>query len=279
MGVLKSKLFVATDPATADKLESCATGKPNEWSSHFAVNANTKGEHVRLVQKALKQVQAQEPGLGIPEFKIDGNYSPQFAKAVKVYKDKRGIKNYAGKIDDIVGIKTLRSLDKDVDSGELPVPPPPPEPLFQRERRTTKRVFERFERSGGGPAPNGSEDGKDILKGIQEFFNSFNDPEAALGEENKHHRRDEMFDWTFRVNLIEVKQDITITQTATFGDPMTETDIRTEYVYKYGPPNGTVVMNTKRHVNSSGFIIDRHEVETKSRDEANKKILWTPPKP
>lgn len=276
MSVLKSKLFILTDPSTSDKLEACATGQPNEWSTHFAVNANANGEHIRLVQKALKRVRSAEPSLGLPEITVDGKYSQNFANAVKIYKKGRGIKNVAGKIDDIVGIKTLRRLDEDVDDGIPPNPNPAPDPPF-RESRITKRVFVRVERSGGGRG--GPEDEKDLLKGVQEFFNSFNDPEAAFGEEKAHERKVEIFEESFRVNLIEQRQDIKVTQSMTLGDPITLTIIKTEFVYKYGPGNPTVVMDIRRHVEHSGMVIDRHEVETKSREEANKKILWTPPKP
>lgn len=127
MGTLSSRLFVEGDPATVKKLEDCATGRPTEVISHFSQTANRNGEHVRRVQLALKQVQDRNPELAIPSFDVNGVYDAKFAKAIAVYKERRGIKNYANRIDDIVGIKTIRSLDKDVNR-PVPTPPPPPSP-------------------------------------------------------------------------------------------------------------------------------------------------------
>ena len=124
MGVLRSKLFTEGDAGTVKKLEDCATGRPNEVLSHFA--RGQKGEHIRKVQQALQNVQRSRPELGIPAFDVDGVYSPQFAKAIAVYKAKKDIRNYANKIDDIVGIKTIRSLDSDNTSRPHIEPPPRP---------------------------------------------------------------------------------------------------------------------------------------------------------
>jgi hypothetical protein len=126
MGVLASKLFTDADKATVDKLEDCATGRPSEVSSHFARNQNQSGEHIRRVKQALKNVQDLEPGLGIPPFTVDEVYDDAFARAVAVYKDKRNIRNCANKIDDIVGIKTIRSLDNDAQKRPRVEPAPKP---------------------------------------------------------------------------------------------------------------------------------------------------------
>jgi hypothetical protein len=121
MGVLTSNLFTNADPETVDRLENCATGRPNEVQSHFTLNQS--GEHIRRVQEALKSVQESNPGLGIPGFSVNGVYDLSFANAIRVYKTKRNIKNFADKIDDIVGVKTLRSLDQENKSGPPKVNP------------------------------------------------------------------------------------------------------------------------------------------------------------
>jgi hypothetical protein len=126
MGVLSSKLFTEGDPAVVKKLEDCATGRPSEVQSHFAQNANKEGEHIRRVQQALKNAQDLDPTLGIPPFEVNGKYDPTFARAVAAYKTKRGIYNYAHKIDDIIGIKTIQSLDNEAKKHKQVDPPPKP---------------------------------------------------------------------------------------------------------------------------------------------------------
>jgi hypothetical protein len=127
MGVLASRLFTEGDPATLRKLEDCAVGRPTEVASHFRQNhANAKGEHIVKVQQALKTIQQNEPNLDIPEFDVNGVYDAKFARAVAVYKQKRDIRNFANKIDDIIGIKTIQSLDSDVRKKPRLEPPPRP---------------------------------------------------------------------------------------------------------------------------------------------------------
>src|SRR5262249_31738775 len=125
MGVLRSQLFTEGDPDVLSTLENCATGQPNELSSHFAQDRNQNGEHIRRVQQALKNVQQRETDLKtIPDFTINGNYDENFARAVAAYKTKRRLFNFEGKIDRIVGIKTLRALDKDNPPAKPPAKPP-----------------------------------------------------------------------------------------------------------------------------------------------------------
>lgn len=127
MGVLQSKLFNEGDPATLKKLEDCATGHPSEVNSHFRRgHVNSKGEHIKKVQQALKNVQQNRPEFNIPDFDVNGVYDERFAKAVYVYKQKKDIRNYANKIDDIIGIKTIKSLDSD--NINRPHTPPSPKP-------------------------------------------------------------------------------------------------------------------------------------------------------
>jgi len=137
MGVLTSNLFTTAEPATLKKLEDCATGLPNEALSHFTLGQS--GEHIRKTQEALKSVQESNPGLGIPKFTINGSYDQAFADAIKVYKTKRGIKNFANKFDDIVGIKTIRSLDAENKSGP-PKQNPPSGPIPKKPNEVPRAL-------------------------------------------------------------------------------------------------------------------------------------------
>jgi hypothetical protein len=137
MGVLTSELFTQADPATVKKLEDCATGRPNEVLSHFSQGANARGAHISRVQAALRNVQQLEPDLGIPEFEVNGGYDKAFADAVSIYKERRNIRNYANKIDNIIGVKTIRSLDADAKRRKEEPTPPAPQPAT--EERVTFR--------------------------------------------------------------------------------------------------------------------------------------------
>jgi hypothetical protein len=118
MGVLTSALFTTGDSDTVAKLEDCATGSPSEVASHFAQNSpNRTGKHIGKVQQALKQVQTKHPELDIPKFDVNDVYDQNFADAVKAYKKARRIVNYANAIDDIVGVNTIKSLDKEMPGG------------------------------------------------------------------------------------------------------------------------------------------------------------------
>jgi hypothetical protein len=127
MGVLTSKLFTDADGDAVTKLEDCAVGRPTEVISHFALDRNQNGEHIRRVKQALQNIKDRDPSLGIPPFTVNGNYDPAFAKAVAKYKEKRGIFNFANKIDNVVGVKTIRALDRE-NQGQAPVPIPPDPP-------------------------------------------------------------------------------------------------------------------------------------------------------
>lgn len=127
MSTLTSPLFSGADATTREKLENCANGVPNEMVSHFTIGA--QGAHIRLLQLALQAVVHQEPAIGAAPFKVNGTYDVAFAAAVAKYKSARGLLNYAGAIDDIIGRKTMARLDKDVMNIGLPtdgVPSHPP---------------------------------------------------------------------------------------------------------------------------------------------------------
>lgn len=101
MATLTSGLF-AGDP----KLEACAASDP----AHVVPGA--RGDHVRKIQDALDQI--DKAGLaGTPEYKAS-LYGEKTAAAVTRFKTVRNILNYAGRIDPIVGKKTIKALDSAV---------------------------------------------------------------------------------------------------------------------------------------------------------------------
>lgn len=90
-----------------ERLQACAV-------SHTAhVVPGSRGEHVARIQKALNLLQNANLGQ-------DGDYGPRTAAAVLAYKRERGIINasYQNTADNIVGIMTIQSMDKELN--ELP---------------------------------------------------------------------------------------------------------------------------------------------------------------
>lgn len=124
MGELHSARFTQGDGATIQKLEDCARGRPNEVLSHFTLGQS--GPAVTKLQEALREVQQNNPSLGIPTFTVNGQYDGDFARAILIYKTKREIRNFSGRFDDIVGIKTIRILDAEKRPRTNPGPAPLP---------------------------------------------------------------------------------------------------------------------------------------------------------
>jgi hypothetical protein len=127
MPLLEASIFTGEgiDGATHKRLEDCAAGG-NETLTHIA--HGQRGEHVRRVQVALSRIKDAERDLGIPDFSVNGIYDPRFALAVEAYKRARDIRNTKDRIDDIVGVKTIKSLDKDLRPSKPKTQPgPPPE--------------------------------------------------------------------------------------------------------------------------------------------------------
>jgi hypothetical protein len=130
---LQSQLFRG-DP----KLEAAAVSD----SAHILPGAS--GPHVIKIQQALIQVD----GAAIAP---DGIYGPATAAAVADFKRKQQpqILNFAGKIDNIVGIKTMAALDgamaKRIDPvvviGRFDVPTIPVTTSLQPSRLATRSIF------------------------------------------------------------------------------------------------------------------------------------------
>lgn len=115
------KAALESDLLSANKrLQECLV----KDSSH--VRLNDSGEHVLLLQKALNKI--GELPSELPE---NGTFDATMAGAVARYKKNRGILNYAGQIDDIVGKLTITAIDNELVARnrrgrllELPVEPP-----------------------------------------------------------------------------------------------------------------------------------------------------------
>lgn len=100
MAILTSKEFKG-DTA----LEACATQDP----AHIMPGAS--GPHVRKIQDALNRLDNS----GIAGAEYQGmKYGTATTTAVTNFKTKRKILNYAGRVDSIVGIKTIRALDQEL---------------------------------------------------------------------------------------------------------------------------------------------------------------------
>lgn len=96
------------------QLRACAESDP----AHIGRSFNSKGEHVKLIIKALNAWLERED-LNPRPAKLSESldtYTDEVAKRVALFKTKKNILNFRNQIDDIVGIKTVAALDK-----ELPV--------------------------------------------------------------------------------------------------------------------------------------------------------------
>jgi peptidoglycan hydrolase-like protein with peptidoglycan-binding domain len=130
MAVFTSVLFTKTDPTTKKKLENCLNGVPNQQTSHFSTTENSSGAHITIVQIALQKVIDRKTDTPpIPAFNDAGKYGSQFAESIKVFKRNRGLKNYAGVIDGIVGMGTIKALDQEAALATPPAPTPTPTPV------------------------------------------------------------------------------------------------------------------------------------------------------
>jgi hypothetical protein len=271
MSTLKSRLFIVTDTATNAKLEACATGIPNEHSTHFTLNSS--GEHIRLVQVALSRVKNREPGLKIPDFKIDGNYSSDFARAVFRFKEAKGIKNFAGKIDDIVGRKTIISLDREEGPAEiLPVPQIPPDDFTKPipVKTITRKVFSSTSIPKSEKPDDGSSSGlstRDLVDALKDIFDSFQDPDFFLGKEDLGKRKIEFINEDFGVNIVTKNTTVDI---STFSGAVTNSITTTIFTYQYGNKTPFVTVNstfqsklngTSQQVQSSKELIPRATAE------------------
>src|SRR5215469_6889493 len=117
MGLLKCQLFQSPE-AVRGRLERCLLND----SDHIV--QGSRGEHVKTIQTALNRLSA---GTGKEiQLKIDGWYGPKTATAVKDYKNapsRRILQPWQKTADDIVGKRTIKSLDDEMDvlENELPL--------------------------------------------------------------------------------------------------------------------------------------------------------------
>lgn len=100
MGVLVSNHF-----KTNDKLQRCSVSDPDH------IVPESSGESVRIIQEALTKLMK----VNFPPNEAGGlKYGDETIKAVVKFKSDRGILNFKNQIDNIVGQKTIRRLDKEM---------------------------------------------------------------------------------------------------------------------------------------------------------------------
>jgi peptidoglycan hydrolase-like protein with peptidoglycan-binding domain len=115
MGQLRCKLFsIPQDP----QLEACLVRD----SAHITPGA--QGAHVKKIQTALNDL-SRGPGRENFNLKVDGIYGPKTAAAVQAYKNsprRRILGPGQSTADNIVGKRTIKSLDDEMDilENELP---------------------------------------------------------------------------------------------------------------------------------------------------------------
>jgi hypothetical protein len=115
MGVLISKHF-----KNVMKLQDCSVSDTDH------IVPKSSGEAVKKIQEALAKIES----ISFPSNEADGkDYGTATINAVEAFKKKRGILNYENKVDNIVGQKTIRQLDKEMNDLEPDLPPSPRPPV------------------------------------------------------------------------------------------------------------------------------------------------------
>jgi peptidoglycan hydrolase-like protein with peptidoglycan-binding domain len=117
MGLLLCQLF-QPPPEVLDRLERCLLND----SDHIA--PGSMGEHVRKIQIALNRL-SEGPGGENFDLKEDGIYGPKTAAAVQAFKNaprRRILQPFQTSADNIVGKKTMKSLDDEMDILENEAP-------------------------------------------------------------------------------------------------------------------------------------------------------------
>ncbi len=114
MGMLISKHF-----KTNDKLQRCSVND----SDH--IMPGSSGEAVKKIQEALTKLMK----VNFPIDEVGGlKYGTVTINTVIKFKTDRNILNYKNRIDNIVGQKTIRALDKEMKATDKPSPLPSPKP-------------------------------------------------------------------------------------------------------------------------------------------------------
>ena len=109
-----------------DKLNACAEKDSEHVGEHFAPN----GPWVGLIKKALNAWAAKQSP-AVAALPVTDTFDSATGDRVALYKSRQTtpIVNFAGKIDRIVGKKTVAALDLELPAKSGPTPPVPPEPV------------------------------------------------------------------------------------------------------------------------------------------------------
>lgn len=112
-----------------DKLKACAENDRDHIGENTYPASDRAGEHVALIHEALHAwvLKASPPVAPVAAAEAsEKRFGPDTARLVIAFKTRNNILNYAGRIDPIVGKKTVAALDLQLAS--VPDPDPPPEP-------------------------------------------------------------------------------------------------------------------------------------------------------
>jgi hypothetical protein len=284
MSVLKSNLFTKADPDTVNRLENCATGQPNEVLSHFTLDQT--GEHIQRVQQALQSVQQDNPGLGIPGFSVNGIYDGAFAEAIRVYKKKRHILNFDNKIDAIVGIHTIRSLDRENKSSPPRVNPGTTPPLkkpgqFPKPATSTLRIIRRkFSKSDTVKTDRDAQggDAKEAADGLRDLLIDGLIPEANAERFADGPPQTAAFPVDFRVNRFTTT--VHLDEQLLKGGLGTLTITNTTMTWEWGQPLSNVTIVSTDQVTVFGTQASPHtKTITLARAAAEKTPFFVPRSP
>jgi hypothetical protein len=119
---IKAKLESAeltNNPSNVQRLlDACLASDPSHITPH------QKGEHVKVIQRALMTIAERSPDIGLPKINdTPGEYESDTIAAVLKYKDHFKIVRTGQRLDPIVGRMTITQIDND-----LARKPPAPEP-------------------------------------------------------------------------------------------------------------------------------------------------------
>lgn len=118
----ESNHFTQNEPATQKRLEACLKRDDSNARRY------PSGEHIRVIQEALRKVRAILPSVPEIPAKENGTFGVATRNATKAYKTARTVVRPGQPLDDIVGRMTIASLDTDMRNMERKLPDIPDDP-------------------------------------------------------------------------------------------------------------------------------------------------------
>ena len=123
------------------KLQACAEDHRDHIGETTQPAADRQGAHVGLIHEALNAwAKSQSPPVKpVNACELSARkFGPDTARLVTLFKTKKNILNFAGKIDPIVGVKTIAALD-------LELPALDDGPIVPPKKRTVADIVVRFQ--------------------------------------------------------------------------------------------------------------------------------------